>query len=149
MPKPKIREVRRAIKDTRKEYTWEDVWLTMTDSQFAKLNPTLLDTRYWAVPIETWQLILAWSGVDKKTYISDFFDCDNFAIAFSGEVAQRFQINSAGIVVDYSGKHAYTAILIRNGDDTLAIATIEPQSDAFILKTTGMYDAEQGFVLFG
>ena len=147
MPKPKYWDVWRSVRDTKKEFTNAEVQAALGASHLSKLGGLPLDEKYWAVSIETWHLILAYNGTDKKRYVKDFFDCDNFAILFAGSVADKFAINGAGIVIDYSGGHAYSALLVVTEAGTLAFATIEPQNDEFVIKTEGMYDAEFGFIM--
>ena len=147
MPKPKYWDVWRSVRDTKKEFSNAEVKAALGASHLSKLGGLPLDETYWGVSLETWHLILAYNGTDKKRYVKDTFDCDNFAILFAGSVADKFSINGAGIVIDYSGGHAYSALLVVTEDGNLAFATIEPQNDAFIIKTEGMYDAEFGFIM--
>ena len=147
MSKPKYWDVWRSVRDTKKEFSNAEVKAALGASHLSKLGGLPLDETYWAVAIETWHLILAYNGTDKKRYVKDVFDCDNFAILFAGSVADKFSINGAGIVIDYSGGHAYSALLVVTEDGALAFATIEPQNDEFVIKTEGMYDAEFGFIM--
>ena len=146
MPKPRYWDVWRSVRDTKQKFTNQEVQAALGESHLSKLGGLPLDETYWGVSLETWQLILAYNGTDKKRYVKDTFDCDNFAILFAGSVADKFAINGAGIVVDYSGGHAYSALLVAT-ENGLAFATIEPQNDRFIIKTDGMYDAEFGFIM--
>lgn len=146
MPKPKYWDVWRAVRDTKQQFTNAEVKAALRKSHLSKLGGLPLDETYWGVSLETWHLILAYNGTDKKRYVKDTFDCDNFAILFAGSVADKFSINGAGIVIDYSGGHAYSALLVAT-EDGPAFATIEPQNDEFVIKTEGMYDAEFGFIM--
>ena len=145
--KVKYWDVWRAVRDTKQQFSNHEVQDALKASPLSKLSGVPLDNTYWAVSIETWELILAYNDTDRNAYIADVFDCDNFAITFAGTVAQKWKVNSAGIVVDYSGGHAYSALLV-NHQGRLSIATIEPQNDELILKTEGIYDAEFGFIIF-
>ena len=147
MKKPKYWDVWRAVRDTKQQFTNAEVQAALGKSHLSKLGGLPLDETYWGVPLETWQLILAYNGTDKKRYVKDTFDCDNFAILFAGSVADKFSINGAGIVIDYSGGHAYSALLVATETGELAFATVEPQNDEFVIKTEGMYDAEFGFIM--
>ena len=146
MSKPKYWDVWRSVRDTKQQFTNDEVKAALRQSHLSKLGGLPLDETYWGVSLETWELILAYNGTDKKRYVKDTFDCDNFAILFAGSVADRFSINGAGIVIDFSGRHAYSALLVAT-ENGLAFATIEPQNDRFVLKTEGMYDAEFGFIM--
>ena len=147
MPKPKYWDVWRSVRDTKQEFNNNQVKAALKASGLSKLQGVPLDNTYWGVSLETWHLILAYNGTDKKRYVKDTFDCDNFAILFAGSVADKFSINGAGIVIDYSGGHAYSALLVVTEDGNLAFATIEPQNDEFVIKMDGMYDAEFGFIM--
>ena len=146
MSKPRYWDVWRSVRDTKQKFTNSEVQAALRESPFSKLSGLPLDATYWGVSLETWQLILAYNGTDKKRYVKDVFDCDNFAILFAGSVADKFGINGAGIVIDYSGGHAYSALLVAT-ETGLAFATIEPQNDEFVIKMDGMYDAEFGFIM--
>ena len=146
MSRPKYWDVWRSVRDTKQQFTNGEVQAALSKSRLSKLGGLPLDETYWGVSLETWQLILAYNGTDKKRYVKDTFDCDNFAILFAGSVADKFGINGAGIVIDYSGGHAYSALLVATADG-LAFATIEPQNDQFVIKMDGMYDAEFGFIM--
>ena len=147
MSKPRYWDVWRKVRDTKKQFSNDQVQDALQASGLSKLHGLPLDNTYWGVSLETWELILAYNGTDKKRYVKDTFDCDNFAILFAGSVADKFSINGAGIVIDYSGGHAYSALLVATEDGNLAFATIEPQNDAFVIKMDGMYDAEFGFIM--
>ena len=145
--KPKFWDVWRAVRDTKQAFTNEVTAAALKASSLGKLQGVPIDEIYWGVPLETWQLILDYTGVDKRKYVKDVFDCDNFAILFAGTVADKFSINGAGIVIDFSGRHAYSCILVVTDDGRPVFATIEPQNDRFVINPTGQYDAEWGFIV--
>lgn len=146
MKKPRYWDVWRAVRDTKRQFTNHQVQDALKESTLSGLQAVPLDRTYWGVSIETWKLILAYTGTDRKKYVKDSFDCDNFAVHLTDVSADKFEINGVGIVVDGSGGHAYCSLLIatKNG---LSIATVEPQNDKFILKPEGMYQARAGFIL--
>ena len=144
--KVKYWDVWRSVRDTKQQFTHQQVKAAFDKSKLLQLQDVLLDETYWGVSIETWQLILAYTGVDRKQYVKDSFDCDNFAIHLTDVSADKFEINGVGIVVDGSGGHAYCSLLVVE-DGKLSIAIVEPQNDIFILKTEGMYAAKFGFIL--
>ena len=147
MGKPKYWDVWRAVRDTKKSFTNLETKIALKASSLGKLQGVPIDETYWGVPLETWQLILDYNGVDKRKYVKDVFDCDNFAILFAGTVADKFSLNGAGIVIDFSGGHAYSCILVVGEDGQPTFATIEPQNDRFVINPTGQYDAEWGFIV--
>ena len=86
-----------------------------------------LDHRCWAVPdgiLDEW---LAVDDTDAAAYISESWDCDNFATALCAR-ASRTLGNCCGVVVDFSGQHAYNAFaVVRDGE--IAVRFVEPQND--------------------
>ncbi|RKU10818.1 hypothetical protein C6503_19220 [Candidatus Poribacteria bacterium] len=146
MKKPRYWDVRRLVKESEREFTAQEVVDALNASLLSDLQDVPLDGRYWGASEAAWRGMLAYTGVDRKRYIKDRFDCDNFAVLFAGRVADKFGINGVGIVIDYSGGHAYCAILIVDENGNLSIGIIEPQNDQFVLKTEGMYSAKFGFI---
>ena len=127
-------------------------------SPLARLSLSFLDRTYTALPMEVWAEILEWSDVDRVGYVSESRDCDNFAVALAGQVGLRFGVNGCGIVVDYSGKHAYNMLLVStpdadgDGSPDLAIALVEPQTDRLPqvgdrLGRNEAYRASRGWIL--
>ena len=108
-----------------------------------------VDREYWVIPESTWQDILAWSKVDRIKYRPERQDCDDFADILKGEVKRKFQINSIGEVLDFSGAHAYAAIVIDHGK-ALSVVGVEPQNDYIRVVASGhrMYAARNGLVKF-
>ena len=147
MAKPRYWDVWRAVRDTKQQFTNLQVLDALKTSSLPNLQRVPLDNTYWGVSIETWELILAYTGTDRKKYVKDSFDCDNFAVHLTDVSADKFDINGVGIVVDGSGGHAYCSLLVAGENGKLSIATVEPQNDTFILKPEGMYKAEFGFIL--
>ena len=116
-----------------------------------KLNFQVLmaDRLFWATSRAHWNEIIRETKVDKVRYIAERSDCDNFAIAFSGIVSLKYGINTAGIVFDESGGHAYNIIcVIENGKVSLEV--LEPQNDRIVTNKLGTkpYTAQKGYVLF-
>ena len=111
-----------------------------------------LDHEFTALPLETWRKILNFSQIDKIKYIATKRDCDNFAIALSGECSLKFGINGVGIVIDIDGKHAYNVLLVE-GKEGLEVAVVEPQTDGFVkigdnLSGQEAYKGTKGWILF-
>ena len=146
MKKPRYWDVWRAVRGSEREFTQSEVVAALNASPLTNLQEVPVDSVYWGASEDAWHGMLAYTGVDRKRYIKDRFDCDNFAVLFAGVVADKFGINGVGIVIDYSGGHAYCAILIVNENGGLSIGIIEPQNDKFVLKTQGMYSAKFGFI---
>ena len=110
MKKPKYWDVWRAVRDSKREFTKDEVVAALNASPLSSLQEVPVDSAYWGASEEAWHGMLAYTGVDRIRYVSNAFDCDNFAVLFAGVVADKFDINGVGIVVDYSGGHAYCAV---------------------------------------
>lgn len=65
--------------------------------------------------------------------------CDNFAVCLAGDVAQHWDIDDIGVVIDVSARHAYNCVFIGR--------KYEPHSDGFVVRGRG-YDARIGVVMF-
>lgn len=146
MAKPRYWDVWRAVRDTKQQFTKDEVVAALNASPLAALEDVPVDNRYWGASAAAWRGMLDYTGVDERRYVSDSFDCDNFAVLFSALVADKFDINGVGIVVDGSGGHAYCSILIVMPKRKLSIGIVEPQNKRYVLKTEGMYSARYGFI---
>ena len=60
------------------------------------ITPALYDERYYTTDIETWKTIIKNDWTNKKKWIADTFDCDNFAGSFTAYCADIYGLNSAG-----------------------------------------------------
>ena len=106
------------------------------------------DTHYRILDSTGWGGALDYTGVDKRKYISEFFDCDNFAIVLAAVCAMKFHINSVGIVFDFGGGHAYAVLPVRQADGSIKIIILEPQNDRYIISLGGMYQGKFGIAIF-
>lgn len=145
------RDVRRIVKRHVRDVSRAEVVKAYRNSRLKNLHGEFLDRRYRALPMRVWELILEYSQVDKKQYRSEHYDCENFAMALCGQVPMWFDVNGVGFVVDYSGKHAYNAILVSESGEHLEVIGVEPQNDRWGVAKTGaqMYSAQNGYTIFG
>lgn len=104
-----------------------------------------LDNKYWTCTRLDFDVIIKWDWTDEKRYVAEKYDCDNFAFSFKARMDRKFHLNNVGLVVDYSGGHAYNCVVFSDG----TVELFEPQEDSF--KTTqlgtGYYKCESGLVL--
>ena len=154
MTKPRKRDVVRAIKATKALITYDDLEAAFDRSPLSGLTFVGLDEDYVALPRETWEKVLEWSGVNEYKYKTDTRDCDNFAAALHGLIPLRLKVNTVGYVVDWSGGHAYNAVAVMEEAGPLTIRAVEPQTDGFVAvgdqaSAHEAYAAEKGFVLWG
>ena len=157
-PKPvplPTQALRARIEADRVDVTPQQVATAMRMSDIRGLQAKLLDGKsYTALSMETWMAILEWSDVDRVIYVAEQRDCDNFAIALAGQVALRLGVNGVGIVLDYSGGHAYNCLLVKDtAKGGCYLRLVEPQSDRMPqvgdrLSGHEAYQATRGEVIF-
>lgn len=103
----------------------------------------VLDNTYWTCSQAKFERILAWDWTNTKQYTKDQFDCDDYAFLMKANATYFYGINSVGLVIDNSGKHAYNIIVF--SDKTAKI--FEPQSDKWIEPGEGLYLMEEGTII--
>jgi len=87
----------------------------------------LLDHTYYLPKKEDIMKLLKDTNVDKLKYISDFFDCDDFAIRLWGVTSQgKWASTTLGFAC--GNRHAFNIVILE--DEKLYI--IEPQNDKLI-----------------
>ena len=146
MGKLYLKDLRKFVRKAKRTVSSTDVERVHAKSELRTLQFVPLDTSYVALPADVWDLFLQYSGVDRIQYKSDTMDCDDFAQILAGECKRKLHVNGIGLVVDFSGKHAYNALLAYEGSE-LSLLTIEPQNDKIIINRSGMYAAQYGFLL--
>jgi len=110
----------------------------------SKMEIKAIDNKYWTCSEKDWKKIIEFDWTDEKKYVTEQYDCDNFAFNFKARVARKFGLNSVGLVIDYSGGHAYNLIVFSDGTWKI----FEPQSDNFPYTIgEGLYKFEEGFIL--
>ena len=146
MAKLYLKDLRKSVRKVKRTVRHADIVPVHAASGLSNLQFVPLDTAYVALPADTWELFLEYSGVDRIKYKSDTMDCDDFAQILCGECKRKLRVNGIGLVVDFSGGHAYNALLAYEGSE-LSLLTIEPQNDKIIINRSGMYAAQHGFLL--
>ena len=63
--------------------------------------------------------------------------------AFKAMVDRRFGLNNVGLVIDWSGGHAYNIIVFKDG----TVKIFEPQSDSWPKAGRGLYKFQHGQIL--
>ena len=144
-----ISQVRKLVASTVVEVTAQQLYQGFRQSEIGRhMGFENIDNRYRILPIETWELFLQWSGVDRIKYESEFNDCDDFAYILKGECHRRLKVNGIGLIIDVSGRHAYNALGVILPNKQIRVASIEPQNDRLIIKHEKMYHAKAGIVRF-
>ena len=103
-----------------------------------KMKRLNLDTKYWACSKREFQDWIEWDWTNGKKYITEEYDCDNFAFSFKARCDRKIGINTVAMVIDYSGGHAYNLVVFTDAPAEL----YEPQSDRFVSLDDGMSDTE-------
>ena len=103
-----------------------------------------LDSKYWVCTKEDFQNWIKWDWTNGKRYISEEYDCDNFAFSFKARCDRKIGINAVGLVIDYSGGHAYNLVVFSD----VAPELFEPQNDSWKKKgKSKMFTLTSGYVI--
>jgi len=106
------------------------------------------DKEHYFTDWETWKQLLEYDWTDKKKYLTDRYDCDNFAGSFCARMAEIYGLNTAGrLYCDVYDKdtgvkiNPHVAVLIIDKDKRVFL--MESQTDNLIEIT----DPTQRFVI--
>lgn len=142
------------IAKTRELHTRKVIYEALQRSDLKRLQFVAYgDGTLTSLPLETWEKVLDWSDIDRVRYVVDQRTCSNFAQGLAGQVALRCGVDGCGVVVDFSGGHAYCALLVHDKRGRVYILIVEPQTDGrpkvgTKLSGNEAYRAERGYVLF-
>lgn len=141
--KSAVRMLQSALKTHTKEVTKFALETFFKDLGIESIS--MADRKYWLTTIEKWKEIIEIDWTDEKEYVSDRYDCDNFAGAFSARAAEVYGLNSAGEAwgsmkyneTNLTVGHVFTAIVIVDIIGHLSLYILEPQTDKFIKFVKG------------
>lgn len=102
-----------------------------------------LDMKYFLCSETDMRAIVKWDWTDNKKYVAEKYDCDNFAFSFKAMVDKRFGLNGVGLVIDYSGGHAYNLVVSKTG----TVRIFEPQTDRWPRVGRGQYKFQSGAII--
>ena len=107
-----------------------------------------LDSKYWVCSKKEFGDWIEWDWTNKKRYVAEEYDCDNFAFSFKARCDRRIGINAVALVIDYSGGHAYNLVCFTDSPAEL----YEPQSDRWVQQGTGiskteLYKLTNGYII--
>ena len=130
-----------------------EVHKAVCDAGLGRLKHQFLDPSYFALPQSVWDDYIAWDRTEQARYELSRYDCKDFAICFIATLSKKLRINAAGLVLDYSGMHAYNCLLVLDENGELKARPFEPQGDRYVkvgdaLSSTESYKAEEGMVLW-
>ena len=125
----------------------EEHWITrqlmragFTGDKIRRLH---LDSKYWVCSKKEFEDWISWDWTNKKQYVSEEYDCDNFAFSFKARCDRKIGINAVGLVIDYSGGHAYNLVIFSDAAPEL----FEPQGDRWVEGGKGMYKMVDGYII--
>lgn len=142
--------IKKEIAKKHKIVTGNDLWTFLGKSKVGKFKRILLDSKYLVVGYETWLNIISRNQVDKRTYKPQHFDCDDFAKIMYAYSSKEFEVNTCGLVLDWSGRHAYNLIICLDPQGELRLTFFEPQSDRFLTEDelfSGQYALQDGMII--
>ena len=107
-----------------------------------------IDSRYYLTTPDDFSRIIEETIIDHRRYKRAKFACENFAFGLQNVVAQRYGINSVGIVIDLSNSRGYNIVIYDDGMSEV----FDPNNE--MLVTTGRentdheaYEIESGLIL--
>jgi hypothetical protein len=118
---------------TEKDTIWVQQQL---DSMGLEIIRLPLDGNYRLTNRKNFVNIVAWDVTDRMEYVSDFFDCDKFAMLFKVMVNLIFQLTQVVDIIDYQSGHSYNLILFPDSEPVV----FEPQNDGMYMWTKRLED---------
>jgi len=104
------------------------------------------DNKYRLADWKVWQSIIKYDWTDKRKYLSDFFDCDDYANAFKSRMSEIYKLNSVAlarstILYDRNtkkkvGVHRHN-IIVATSNGILQAYAFEAQTDEWQLIQKG------------
>lgn len=101
---------------------------------------SLSDEKYYYTDVETIKAIIEQEWISEKQYMSDYFDCDNYAFNFSSYMSYVFDLNTAGVCYGpiYNkdtraliGYHAFNLIAVSENKQ-LSLYLYEPMKEKYV-----------------
>ena len=103
-----------------------------------------LDKKYWVCSQKTFMRIVRWDWLERRKYMADKLDCDNFALIFMARLTDYFGLNNVGLVIDDSSGHAYNIVIFKDG----SVRIFEPQSDSWPnIGDEPLYKLQRGLII--
>lgn len=100
------------------------------------INQGLMDNYYYLVDIATWKIIIQYDWAHLKPYITDKWDCDNYAFAFAVHISELYDISVSTIYGQALDKnthnlinwHYWNTLITAEPDGSKHIWFLEPQN---------------------
>jgi len=87
-----------------------------------------MDGKYYTATKENMQKIVDADDTNTRAYKKATYDCENFAFSFMAAAQREYGITTIGLVIDWSGGHAYNMFVYEDG----SVELYEPQNDNFV-----------------
>ena len=145
-------KLKQEVKSSRTKITNENL-IGIVNKEYPEFQAFGLDRIFYAVPLElAKKLIKEGSFVDRRKYLKEEFDCENFSRHFIVDMVDH-GYTAVGMTVDTGGRHSYNMIAcVEEGSDKIDLYLIEPQNDKFVKIGTSHSKAEmytgKGFLVF-
>ena len=136
--------------ETREQVEKNYVYNQLKEAGFltAGMKRLHLDSKYWSCSKKEFQDWIRWDWTNGKKYISEQYDCDNYAFSFKARCDRKIGVNTVALVIDYSGGHAYNLVIFTDAPAEL----YEPQGDRFVpmgdgISKTEIYKMKEGYII--
>lgn len=152
-----IKMLRNAFKIVEKEVGYDDFLITLK-VKCPNKTYSLLDGKYYLIPLEQWIDILNLELLDYKTWVLDHFDCDDFSRSFASYIYQIFEINSIGTAYGrvYNkdtnkliAYHYWNVFLTKEADNEIKLYFFEPGSKTTTTQTRYIEYNGTGDIIMG
>ena len=110
-----------------KKINMEEIY-SILDAQFPKAETWVSDNEYQTTTFSEYERFLHWNQVDKRLYIKEYYDCDDFSFQLMGDSQiPGWSSLAFGILWTSTpnGGHAVNFFIDNNYD----IWIVEPQND--------------------
>lgn len=94
-----------------------------------------LDGTYYLCSQDDMAAIIQADFTDRKEYVPNRFDCEDFAGVFKWMVNEVYGLNQVGLVIDWSSGHGYNVIVFPDGE----VWFFEPMNDQTVSIGAGIY----------
>lgn len=91
------------------------------------------DYSYKVPLLEDFEGVAVVDQIEDKSYVDDYYDCDNYADHYAALFAREFQVNAVGVVIspEADPPHAFNVVIVDN-DGEIEARLWEPQSDEWV-----------------
>lgn len=145
--------LRHEVDAAQKVYDKRDLVVAVNNSPARVMTYYVLNNRYWALPVEVWQSVIARNNLDKDIFPNESprFNADDFAFGFKAKVSRYFYINGVGIAIGVlDGKvYVYNTLLVVEKDGSLGLRFFEPENGMKITREPDfpIYENREGLLI--